>query len=683
MTKDEIRIWFSRIEKCEELQGKRNPERTEILKLYQGTFFGKPTDNTGEVTEVNFLYEYVDLSLASIYAKDPHIFVRAKSSKRYRFAETMETVINHYWAQLKLKKKIKQSILEAILIPPGFIELGYLFIKEIKESDKQLQKEIETEFPELKQPKKPLEEIGIFDDTIKEDDVFANSLSTFDVLWPDGYHDIRECPYLIKVSKIPLIDLKANKMFKDSRLKVNGFNSSTSSNKPGSFRLKDNVQPLNMNIEKFVDEENIEITLYHVLDKRSQTRFVLAKNFDEDTLFEKDWKYLPDGFPVFPLMFNEIPKTKDNAHSYPMSDAIPMLPQLKELSKISSAMMRHRKRAGTLILTRQDALSPSDITKITEASDVDVVPLENIDENSVKGFTPPALPPDFYNLRRIILEDLMRISGYQQLLVSTTSVETAEESRNIAQGTQIRQSARTDVIEDFTVDIASYLAGLIWQFKQDKNEISEIIGEDVSEDMWPSLPVNPEGEIDIDEARRIIQKELFFEIEAGATRPPKDEAVERKQWMDVVSMVEATFPGSLKKDVILPQMLKKFDFKDIDAAVIGFDEEEKQVSMEEIKLLLQDIPVPVSPNNNHKVHMEVMAQVFQQLGGKVTQSFEEHLVAHANYEERLSPSAKPQRGDTSASPRSKTPELSRRGVPEASDFVGAIKNLGQNSGPGQ
>lgn len=216
MKPSEIRLWQERINKCENLQDDRKEERKQILKLYLGEFFCKPTDNSGEVTEVNFVYEFIKVLVSAIYSKDPHIFCRARTSKRYKFAETMEQVINYYWSELKLKKKIKQSIMDAVLSPPGFIEIGYLFLKEKKNRD-EFTRDLEQEFPELKEanPIKTMEELGIFDETIKEDDVFANYRSSYDVLWPDGYHDIRDCPYLIIRFRTPYRDILSNPMFKD------------------------------------------------------------------------------------------------------------------------------------------------------------------------------------------------------------------------------------------------------------------------------------------------------------------------------------------------------------------------------------------------------------------------------------------------------------------------------------
>src|SRR3990167_9267589 len=150
MKSEEIRMWQGRINKAETLQEERSKERKEILKLYLGEFFGKPTDNSGEITEVNFVYEFLKVLVAAVYSKDPFIFVRARTTYRYKFAETMEEAINYYWSELKLKGKVKKAIIDAVLSPPGFIEIGYLFLKEKKDRD-EITRRLEEEFPELKE----------------------------------------------------------------------------------------------------------------------------------------------------------------------------------------------------------------------------------------------------------------------------------------------------------------------------------------------------------------------------------------------------------------------------------------------------------------------------------------------------------------------------------------------------
>uniref|UniRef100_A0A6M3IPL3 Putative head tail connector protein n=1 Tax=viral metagenome TaxID=1070528 RepID=A0A6M3IPL3_9ZZZZ len=671
MNKETVALWLDRVRRCESLQGKKDNERKQNIKLYIGEFFGDPYSKDSDLNETSFVFEFMKILIGSIYARNPHIFVRSYSGSWAAFAETMETVINYYWGEKRLKDKIKKAIIDAVLQPPGFIEIGYLLISE----KKKVMRDLEGEFPELKEVKKEKveSEQGILDETIKEDDVFANFISSWNVMWPDGYHIIRECPYLIIKQKVSYLDLKLNPMYKNVG-DLRGFSQSNDNSKPTSFTMKAN--PRTDSVYSGIDEETIPITLYHIFDKRSQKRFTLAKNYTKDSLFERDWNYLIDGFPVYDLIFNEIPQTDENANSYPLSDIKPMIPDLKELSYISSAMNKHRKRAGTLLLGKTGEITEDEATLIQKAHDVDLVLVDNPGEQNLRGFTPPALPQDFYALRGITLENLMRTSGFQQLLSQAKGVESATESDNIRIGSQIRQSEKQDIIEDFTVEVAKGLGGLIWQFIQDKKRISEIIGEEVTDEMWPELPKDEK------EARRLIQRELHFKIEAGSTRPPKDEAIERKQWMDLVAVLKANFPGRFKEDLTLKQILKKFEFRDIDNLVISFDEEEAAQAQKENEMLLQGIPCLISPNGNDMLHLQIHSQAYQIPGLQITPEMDDHILQHSTNMQRKNPSMIPQKGDSKAAVRTNNPDIKRKGITENADLQGAVDKTGSNRGGG-
>ena len=655
---NEIKKWFGRIQRCEDLLATKSNEKKQILKLYTGTFFGNPVANNTELSEVNFVYEYMQILVSAIYARNPHIFVRTKNTRLGQFAETMETVINHYWYEKQAKQKTKKAIIDAVLQPPGFIEIGYFLFTEKNKAVK----DIESEFPELKdkdKKEKTEEEQGVLDETIKEDDVFLNHLSSWDVLFPDGYHEIREAPYLIKKQVITLEKLLANPVYKKSKYRL--------SNKR---TLKDHISPVTAYNMKALprnenssysglDDELVPITLYHIFSRMDKKRFTLTQGLNDDTLYDGEWDYLIDGFPIYPLIFNEIPKSDKESNAFGLSDIVPMIPQLKELSLLSSAMLMHRKRAGTLLLGKKGSILDTDASKIQNSSDVDLILLDDISEGAVRGFTPPALPQDFYALRNVVLDDLMRISGYNQLLGVSKGIQTATESENVRAGAVLRQSEKVDIIEDFTVQVAKGLAGLIWQFKQNKKEIEEIVGETITEEMWPTLPK------DKDEARRIIQRELLFRIEAGSTRPPKDEVIERKQWMDLIEKIKIYFPNRLKDDIILPQLLKKFEFKDIERAVISYDDQEIQAAQEENKLLLQGIPQIISPNENDLLHLQVHSQAYQTPGLQPTKQMDEHIDTHAKNYEMKNPKVTPQAGKTK-------PET---GVPAYADILGSSRAM--------
>lgn len=673
----DINKWFQRFTRATDLQGKSSEERKQAIKLYTGTTFGKPTDDT-EDSEVNFVYEFLDVILSAIYARNPHIFVRSDKAGRLSFAQTMEEVINYYWREKKVKQKMKRAIRDAILQPPGWISVGFQL--EGKERDK-FTKDLEREFPELKKnPPKTEEQEGILNETVKRGDIFINYLSSWDVVWPDGYNEIRTAPYLFIIERTNLEDVQNNPIYKNSKFDLRKFvGQGNTIKKPTSFTM--DALPQVLNNQESVDLETIAIKLIHVWDRRGQQVFTLAENFTDDTLFgPKDWNLLSDGFPFFPLVFNEIPQTDENSNSYPLSDVTPMIPQLKDLSKVSAMMVKHGKRMVPIVTTTEDGMSEPQRTNYQTSDIMELVIVD--DPTKVVVNTPPTIPAAWFNLKGEILQDLFRTSGMKQLLASAVGVDTATESENIREGGRIRQSGKIDVIEDFTVDIARFVAGLLWQFI-DRAQIAEIIGEEVSEEMWPDLPTLADGKTrDIVEARRVIQKEIHFRIDAGSTRPPKDEAIEQKLFSDAVGILKANFPGRFKEDVILEQLLKKMKIPEAEKAVIKFDDEEIAAAQKENELLMQGIPVPVSPNQNHQLHLQVHGQIEQNATTQPTPELDEHINITADFLERTNPTASPQRGDSKIAPQTTTPNARRQGVTEFADIKGstAVRQPGANRG---
>lgn len=670
LTRDEIKVWFKRIDNCEGLQSDRHSEWKSAIKLYTGTFFGKPLNQGGDLSEVNFVFEFTKILVGGIYSRNPYIFCKARSSKWASFAYTMETVINRYWREKKVKSKIKSSIINAALQPPGWMEIGYL-LTTIKN---QIMRQFESEFPELKEANANSsatltyeQETYEQDETIRDDDIFVNHISPWNILFPDGYHDPMSSPYMFKIQDTNLLDVLNNPMLNSNKNQLRNLasNKHTVDRKPPKPLTFKSPPPQLIGNEGEMDLEDIPIRLYYGWDKREQRRFVLAKNFIEGDLFNEEWNYYPEGFPFRPLIFNEIPATNEKANAYPLSDVIPMFPQLKNLSLTYSMMNRHRKRCGTVILVKKGMYTSTQITNMQNSHDLAVVEVDDLSSGSLLPFTPPSLPNDVYRMYDIDLDNLQRISGFNQLLNIVRGIDTATESENVRQGSMIRQSEKVDQIEDFTVEVARYMAGLIWQFIQDKRRIAKIIGEEeVTEEMWPSLPE------DEDEARAMVQEELEFTIEAGSTRPPKDTAVEQKLFIQALDTIEARFPGVLHKGEAVKELLKKFpNMKELDKLVKGYDDQETAVAQEENKLLMQGIRQLVSPNEQHKIHLPVHAQLYQTPGIEPTKEADEHILSHAQFDEMQSPQTTTRRQETKAGRGQK-----QGGVGTFSDLVGATRS---------
>ena len=72
----EIQKWLNRIDRCEALQSEHTKERHQAISLYTSSFLGKPTNDNTEMSDVNFVYEYVKIMVGAVYAKDPYIFTK-------------------------------------------------------------------------------------------------------------------------------------------------------------------------------------------------------------------------------------------------------------------------------------------------------------------------------------------------------------------------------------------------------------------------------------------------------------------------------------------------------------------------------------------------------------------------------------------------------------------------------
>src|SRR5258708_18491938 len=123
----------------------------------------------------------------------------------------------------------------------------------------------------------------------------------------------------------------------------------------------------------------------------------------------------------------------------------------------------------------------------------------------------------------------------------------------------------------------------MWQF-YDRDKVSELIGEEVSDDMWPDLPE------DRHERRRVIQQ-MQIKIDAGSAAPPKDDTVDRKQTLDMISILQSIMPERLNKSEVGKQVLKKFKFsKENDKMIYTNDEEEQKAAEDENGFLVANHP---------------------------------------------------------------------------------------------
>ena len=654
---EQLKLWQARLEHAKRLQTQQHRRWMEAQWMLEGTWFERQGIWDYDSTPVNYTIAYVRTIVAAIYNRNPYIFVRSENSRYQGFADTLETVVNYYWRILNMKAQIKRNIVDAVLCGVGWNDVGYHATFETIDPAQADGTLLSRLFRQSRTP----EEQGVLNEYIKEFSIYATRVSPWQMLLAPGYHSVSQMPYLIQIEDLSPEDLKNHPLYRKG-VDVDALRK-TRAIKVGNQMLDTTTKPS----PTTTHGELVMHRLFHVFDRRNQQRLTLFEGSDE-SVGPFPWSSSFAGFLQVPLIFNEMPETKDQPNGYPMSDITPMIPQLKELYWLRTAMVRHRRRSGTLILTRKGAMTEEQRRNLQTGDDVAVIEVD--DPAGIINHSPPQLSPDIFRVNAEIKADLDLIGGLSQVLLAAapTADRTATEVNLQAQGMSLRTGEKVDAIEEFSVEIARRMAALLWEFYQGpfgRQRIAEIIGEStLTEAMWPTLPDDPE------ERRQLIQGEVQVSIEAGSTTAPKDRMVERQQWLSAISTLGSLAPERINKAELVMRTLKRFDEKDLDLVVIGHDQEEQQAAMQEEQLLAQNIPQVVGPNEAHDVHLQVHGQASMQQ--PPTDARDKHILAHQQALQAKMPARPNQQGDTKAPATSVNPEQQRKGVPSMPDMMSSI-----------
>ena len=667
---NDLQIWLGRLNRAEASLDKNRSIWENSIRLYDCSFFNKHYGGIDpERVDVHFANWYITNVVNMAYFRDPYIFTKSENSKYDTFADTMEKLINKYWKRLKLKSQFKKCILSAGITPPGWMKVGYTarIEDDLTKLEDIKQKSVIQNIKDVLLGKKEdedsetVEEKGILSLDIKEESIFASWVSSWNILMPPGFNQIKDMPWMAEIESVPLVDFMRNPLYKNKK-DVKGTRDISEKDTGSSIMTKPsyNREPTSS------DDETQIIKLYHVWSRRDRERVTLS---DNGIHFKGDWPYDMEGFPYRPLQFEDTLPTPEQSNLYPINIVTPILPQILELSNARTMMVKHRRRCNVIITVPKGFYTEGEINQIEENGSVMIVEVPAGAQPT--GFQVPSLPPDVYNIDKIIMQDLQMATNMGQMMFQAQPGQRTASQANIAQqGLQLKAQSRVDAVEGFTMDIAQCMAQLAWQF-HDRDEVSKIIGEEVTPDMWPDLPE------DKNERRQVIQ-DLNLKIDAGSTAPPKDETVDRKQLLDFLSFAASFAPERLKKDEVIKAGIKRWKFvKDIDKIVITGDQDEASKAEGENQLMLQGHPQIVGPNENHMIHIQIHEKV------KGNSLVDEHIVRHGQklgIQPQSGKSNKPQKGDVRSPRISQNPEMTRQGLPSPASVNQSIQNQGVGTG---
>ena len=679
----DLTLWKGRIIRAEGVQRNMHKEWKDAIALINCEYFDKNSPMLEDRVDVHFANWYYNNLVPLIYYRDPFIFVKCKVDKYSRFAETLETAINNKWKELGLKQQFQDVIGSALAMPPGWIKTGYTArigqdvtkVKEDKEKSLigQLKDAILGVVGKEKEQKLP-EEQGVLDVNIKEESVFASWVPSWNMLLPDGYNRIDVMPWICEYEDVPIVDFKANPMYKNKE-NLSGIRDQSLDKNSGGGEMISKVPYNGTSDVNLVDDYNV-IRLYHVWDRRSRTRFTIS-NMSQKVHFKGEWPYDIVGFPYRPLIFDKRLPTIEKSNPYPVNCIKPILPQIIETSQARTQMARWRKRSSAIIMAQKGLLTEDDMQQLEESDALQICYISNL--SGVQMTQSPPLPNGIFDVEAMIDKDLQMATNMGQIMFAAQKGQRTASQAQIAQGgLQLKISAKQDAVEDLTSLVARDLAQLMWQF-YDKKAVEELIGEEVSDEMWPELPDDPM------ERRRVIQS-MQIRIDAGSAAPPKDDTVDRKQTLDMVSILSSIMPERLNKGEVGKQVMKKFKFsKELDKLIYTNDEDEEKAAEEENGFLLANHPQIVSPNTNHELHIKVHSKAMAQGN---TAALHQHVLDHAKFmginpDKGDGQGGGPQQGDLRPPMNSTNPEIVRQGETSQANIMGAAQNLGGGSRGGK
>lgn len=676
--------WQGRLILAQGEQAKHHRRWKDSLEFIRLQWFDR---NMGldalEKTEVHFAWILYNTIIPSLYAHDPHLFVRARRKSSFPFSSTMEDILNYYLTELQLKDSIQRAIADAIIYGIGWTEVAYhpkqeqlrQFTRKRKPS---VLEEIRAKVNQALQPPEEgtLSAPGQLLPERKEGSLYARWLPAYSVLLAPGYHLIREMPYLITYEDVEMDELLSDTKYDSSFISrnVKPTRQVSSGRIPGETVTP---QPRRMGSFSFGGAPRYDfVRRYRVWDRRDRQVFELAEGTAEPIHWQR-WPTSFDEFPQVPLIFNDTPPSEDDAYAYPMDDITPIKPQLLEKSLLRTSMIKARRRLAPFIVVDTDLYQDDDIKKLQESEEFIVIPIRG----GGKGITPVTLtiPRDIFTVDSVIDNDLNTVSGFSQLLLGgqqPSKDQTATAANIAASGTNLRSSRRVDILEDFVVQIARRKAANVWEFC-DRDRISEELGRPVSVEEWPDLP---DSQV---ERQRIINKELSFKIDANSTQPDQIRLIEANLAIREANMVTAAFGDVIDKSKYFRYFMKKKGDKEFEWTLKPEAEASKQEAESENQLLAQGIPCMAHKGDRHDVHIPIHGQaaMLKQQMGQDTSAEDRHILMHNQLMQADNPQAGPQKGDITSPSQASVPEMQREGGENMADMSGQVQSIQQGLGP--
>lgn len=484
--------------------------------------FGSTTLPNGEPTNKlapNIIHSHLQEVVPLLYFADPDFYVVAESAQNQAQAEVNEKVLNHYWRFLGVKREMRQNIANAHTYRIGVMKCGMpiaqypqsfevpdateqktlaqeenlqLLLRgdvEVKDTDDRsthivihqalmddpaaqsifdindgAQKRV-LEHIDKHNAEPPLEERGMDMEPLPVEMPFLKAISPKHVFFEPGIEEWRESAYIMQRIGVRLSDLKKSQIYNvPEDLSASGLD-------PEILQLLRSAQEDDIfDVDRALAEypEFGVVWLYEIWDRPTRTLSTWIEEHETPIRKFEAWPYNEiEGFPYRVLKYSDVP----GIISGPSPLEILSFPQAM-LKRLYGQVGDHTDKAGAIAevvepnLTSESKQSIDEIlgdpthkraVKVTEKGTINwsqpapldpiILPLINMIENGV-------VPEDTG------ISPQNRVTG-----------ATATETSIVASGSNVAIADRINTTEDFQVECARMLLGVLKEYGPDEEEI--------------------------------------------------------------------------------------------------------------------------------------------------------------------------------------------------------------------
>lgn len=245
------------------------------------------------------------------------------------------------------------------------------------------------------------------------------------------------------------------------------------------------------------------------------------------------------GFPIHPLAINYVPD-----RAYPPSDSAMMMPQVLELCKFRSQMMRQRDTSIPLRWYDKSRVAAEELEQFERGIFQGVIGLNGPAETQIGEIARAQYPRENFTAQQVIEKDLEQTLaiGSNQRGTNTDTERTATELQIVQNNTDLRMDDERNAVIDWYVRGVTKLWSLIQRFA-DAPDYVNVLGPDGAQQLMPW-------------SKSQIQGRFAFTLKTDSTVRP-DSATDQKRALDLYNFL-AKDP-QVNRSALLQDIFAKFD----------------------------------------------------------------------------------------------------------------------------